>query len=82
MLRKILKHCATNTDSTDRIARGYKTFLKIKLTKEKGKGYVYLENTAIFLENDYKLEHVLKILVGNYKIFFNICRNYIPNIYY
>ena len=29
LLRKILKYCATNTDSTNRIALGHKNFLKI-----------------------------------------------------
>ena len=74
LLRKILKHCATNTDSTDRIAHGYKNFLKIE--------YVHLENIAIFLENDYKLEYALKILIGNNKIFLNISRNCILNVHY
>ena len=55
MLRKVVKYCATSTDSTNRIARGHKTFLKIKLiSKRRAKNYVHLKNTAIFLENDYK----------------------------
>ena len=36
LLREILKYCATNTDSIDRIARGHKNFLEIKLVSRKG----------------------------------------------
>ena len=55
MLRKILKYCATNTDYTDRIARGHKNFSEKEEKKRLiGEGYVYLENTDIFLEHDCK----------------------------
>ena len=31
LLRKVLKYCATNTDSTNRIARGHKNFRPNKM---------------------------------------------------
>ena len=82
----MLKYYATNTDSTDRIARGHNNLLKIKLIRRERAEYVCLENIVIFLEHDYKLEYALKILIGNYKVFLNICRNicknYILNVRY
>ena len=42
LLRKILKYCVINTDSTDRIARGHKNFLKIKLISRGGRTYIYI----------------------------------------
>ena len=87
LLRKMIIYCATNTDSINRIARGDKNFLKIKLINRRRteEGYVHLEN-AVFLENKYKFMYALKILVGNYivllNIYRNICRNCILNVHY
>ena len=64
LLRKILKYCATNTDSTDHIARSHKNFLEIKL-------WVTTSNN---IENEYwtrkytkKIEKNRKFLESNAK---------------
>ena len=74
LLGKILKHCATNTDSTDRIARGHKNFLKIKMVnKGKGKDTFIQKILLLFLEHDLtkKVEYILQVLVVNYEVLLN-----------